>query len=83
MHGINDSFTYESPEWIMRKLADYAFMLKDYKHALSTYETVKRDYVGSERFNKYQAGAQVHGASHILGNDWNYRSFGGFKQRSL
>ena len=42
----------------MRKLADHAFMLRDYRFAMSTYETVKKDFQGVEKYNKYLAGVQ-------------------------
>ena len=52
-------FSGDSPEFLMRKLADYSFMLKDYKFALSTYETVKKDFQSSPQYLKYYAGVQV------------------------
>ena len=52
-------FSADSPEFLMRKLADYSFMLKDYKFAASTYETIKKDFQGSPKFAKYLAGVQV------------------------
>ena len=55
----NVLFSRDSPEFLMRKLADYSFMLKDYKFALSTYETVKKDFQSSPKYSKYHAGVQV------------------------
>ena len=63
-------FSSDSPEFLMRKLADYAFMLKDYKFAASTYETVKKDFQGSPKYSKYLAGVQVLFKTNDLGNDW-------------
>lgn len=53
-------FSGDSPEFVMRKLADYAFMLKDYKYALSIYDTVKKDFQSSPKYLKYYAGVQVY-----------------------
>jgi hypothetical protein len=51
-------YHYNTPEAQMRKLADYAFMLRDYKFAYSIYDTVKKDF-SSDKEWKYTAGAQV------------------------
>ena len=46
----------ESPEAIMRQLADYAVILRDYKLAQSTYETVRSDFAHDKAWI-YHAGA--------------------------
>ena len=51
-------YAYNTPEAQMRKLADYAFMLRDYKFAHSVYDTVKKDFSADKAW-KYYAGAQV------------------------
>lgn len=51
-------FPFASPEMIMRKLGDFAFMIRDYKYAQSVYESVKKDFSTSEKFVKFFAGAQ-------------------------
>ncbi|KAJ3048861.1 Trafficking protein particle complex 8 [Rhizophlyctis rosea] len=51
-------FPYNGPEFIMRRLADYCFMLRDYKAALSTYDAVRKDFQASEKYVKYLAGVQ-------------------------
>lgn len=50
-------YPYAAPEAQMRKLADYAFMLHDYKFAYTIYDTVRRDYA-TEKTYKYHAGTQ-------------------------
>lgn len=50
-------YPYAAPEAQMRKLADYAFMLRDYKFAYTIYDTVRRDYA-TEKAYKYHAGTQ-------------------------
>jgi hypothetical protein len=51
-------YPHTSPEAQMRKLADWAFMLRDYKFASSVYETLKKDFA-SDKAWKYYGGAQV------------------------
>ncbi|KAF9320941.1 Trafficking protein particle complex 8 [Podila horticola] len=59
MAGPNGGVIYPhaAPEAQMRKLADWAFMLRDYKFASSVYETAKKDYA-SDKAWKYYGGAQ-------------------------
>lgn len=66
----------------MRKLADFAFMIRDYKFAHTIYDTVRRDYATDKAF-KYHAGTQVKGKREgedvdslltfweSIGNDWH------------
>ncbi|KAG0199180.1 Trafficking protein particle complex 8 [Mortierella sp. GBA30] len=50
-------YPHASAEAQMRKLADWAFMLRDYKFASSVYETVKKDFAADKAW-KYYGGAQ-------------------------
>ncbi|KAF7724948.1 Trafficking protein particle complex 8 [Apophysomyces ossiformis] len=50
-------YPYAAPEAQMRKLADFAFMIRDYKFAHAIYDTVRRDYA-TEKAYKYHAGTQ-------------------------
>ncbi|CAI2163877.1 1745_t:CDS:10 [Funneliformis geosporum] len=50
-------YAHNTPEAQMRKLADYAFMLRDYKFAYSVYDSVKKDFSADKAW-KYYAGAQ-------------------------
>ncbi|KAJ3109249.1 Trafficking protein particle complex 8 [Phlyctochytrium planicorne] len=52
-------YSYNSQELILRKLADYSFMLRDYRFAYSVYETVRKDFQGNDRALKHYAGSQV------------------------
>ncbi|RGB32937.1 ER-golgi trafficking TRAPP I complex 85 kDa subunit-domain-containing protein [Rhizophagus diaphanus] len=54
---VNPIYAYNTPEAQMRKLADYAFMLRDYKFAHSVYDTVKKDFSADKAWKCY-AGAQ-------------------------
>ncbi|KAG4302629.1 hypothetical protein PCANB_001141 [Pneumocystis canis] len=51
------SYPSSSPEAQLRKLADYAFMLHDWKLAQSVYELLKKDFLDDNAW-KYYAGAQ-------------------------
>lgn len=57
--GVNTLtiYPFSAPEAQMRKLADYAFMLRDYKFAHTIYDTVRRDYA-TEKTYKYHASTQ-------------------------
>ncbi|KAG5518754.1 hypothetical protein PMAC_002723 [Pneumocystis sp. 'macacae'] len=50
------SYPPSSPEAQLRKLADYAFMLHDWKFAQSIYELIKKDFFDDNAW-KYYAGA--------------------------
>ncbi|QSL66793.1 hypothetical protein MERGE_001179 [Pneumocystis wakefieldiae] len=51
------SYDVSSPEARLRKLADYAFMLRDWKFAQSIYELLKKDFFNDKAW-KYYAGSQ-------------------------
>ncbi|KAI8149716.1 ER-golgi trafficking TRAPP I complex 85 kDa subunit-domain-containing protein [Fennellomyces sp. T-0311] len=57
--GVNQLtvYPYSAPEAQLRKLADYAFMIHDYKFAHTIYDTVRRDYATDKAY-KYHAGTQ-------------------------
>lgn len=57
----------DTPEAIMRKLADYAFMLRDFKLAQSTYELLRSDFSNDKAW-KYYAGANEMAAISTLLN---------------
>lgn len=46
----------DAPEALMRKLADYAFMLRDFRLASSTYDLLRSDF-NNDKAWKYYAGA--------------------------
>ncbi|KAI8984692.1 ER-golgi trafficking TRAPP I complex 85 kDa subunit-domain-containing protein [Mycotypha africana] len=56
-HGVHQLMVYphNTPEAQLRKLADYAFMLRDYKFAYTIYDTVRRDFA-TEKAYAYHAG---------------------------
>ena len=54
--AVRGVYLSETPEHLMRKLADYAFMLRDYRLAQTVYDMLRTDY-GNDKALKYQAGA--------------------------
>ncbi|KAJ9604270.1 hypothetical protein H2200_011104 [Cladophialophora chaetospira] len=54
--SLQGTYRYDAPESLLRKLADYAFMLRDYKLAASTYELLRSDYSNDKAW-KHLAGA--------------------------
>ncbi|KAE8313326.1 ER-golgi trafficking TRAPP I complex 85 kDa subunit-domain-containing protein [Aspergillus transmontanensis] len=52
-HGF---YKPDVPEAILRKMADFAFMLRDWKLSASTYELLRSDYANDKAW-KYHAGA--------------------------
>lgn len=57
----------DTSEAIMRKLADYAFMLRDFKFAQSTYDLLRTDFSNDKAW-KYYAGANEMAAISTLLN---------------
>jgi hypothetical protein len=57
----------DTPEAVMRKLADYAFMLRDFKLAASTYDLLRADF-DTDKAWKYYAGANEMAAISTLMN---------------
>lgn len=55
----------DTPEAIMRKLADFAFMLRDWKLAMSTYDLLRGDFQNDKAW-KYHAAANEMAALALL-----------------
>lgn len=58
-------YAADTPEAIMRKLADYAFMLRDWKLSMSTYELLRSDFSNDKAW-KYHAAANEMAALTLL-----------------
>ncbi|KAF2771389.1 hypothetical protein EJ03DRAFT_243973, partial [Teratosphaeria nubilosa] len=56
----------DAPEAVMRKLADYAMMLRDYKLAQSTYEILCQDYKSDKAWRYYAGANEMAAASALL-----------------
>ncbi|KAI9783427.1 MAG: hypothetical protein M1816_001401 [Peltula sp. TS41687] len=54
--GFQGFYRPDAPEAIIRKLADYAFMLRDWKLAYTTYDMLRADFQTDKAW-KYYAGA--------------------------
>lgn len=63
LHGF---YRPDAPEAIMRKLADYAFMLRDWKLAQSTYELLRTDYNNDKAWKYHAAANEVAALSTLL-----------------
>ncbi|KAI9675168.1 MAG: hypothetical protein M1829_003528 [Trizodia sp. TS-e1964] len=53
---VQQFYRPEAPEAVMRKLGDFAFMLRDWKLAQGVYDLLRTDYSNDKAW-KYQAGA--------------------------
>jgi len=56
----------DAPEALMRRLADYCFMLRDTKLALSTYEVLCTDFNNDKAWQHYAAAAEMAAFSALL-----------------
>lgn len=54
--SLQNQYRWDTPESFLRKMADFATMLRDYKLAASTYELLRSDYSNDKAW-KYLAGA--------------------------
>lgn len=54
--SVHNFYAPESPEATLRKMADFSFMLRDWKLAASTYDMIRSDF-GNDKAWKYHAGA--------------------------
>ena len=58
----------DAPEAVMRKLADYAFILRDYKLAYSTYDLLRSDYNHDKAWRYYAGANEMTAISLLIGN---------------
>lgn len=56
----------DAPEALMRKLADYSMMLRDYKLALSTYEILCQDFKNDKAWRYYAGANEMAAISSLL-----------------
>lgn len=54
-YDMSGFYRAEAPEAIMRKLADYAFMLRDWKLAQSTYDLLRSDFSDAKAWKHHAA----------------------------
>lgn len=56
----------DAPEAIMRRLADYCFMLRDWKLALSTYDILRTDFQNDKAWRHYAGAAEMAALSTLM-----------------
>jgi trafficking protein particle complex subunit 8 len=56
----------DAPEALMRKLADYSFMLRDWKLALSTYDILRTDFNNDKAWRHYAGAAEMAALSALM-----------------
>lgn len=56
----------DSPEALLRKLADYSFMLRDWKLALSVYDTLRTDFQDDKAWRHYAGAAEMAALSALM-----------------
>lgn len=54
--ALQGFYRFDAPEAILRKMADYSVMLRDYRLAATTYELLRSDF-NNDKAWRYQAGA--------------------------
>ncbi|KAJ1946342.1 hypothetical protein GGF37_001222 [Kickxella alabastrina] len=59
-------FRYDSPEAMMRQLADYSFMLKDFRFAQSVYQVARRDFLAEKAWKCYAGAQEMVGLSKLM-----------------
>ncbi|KAF2458995.1 ER-golgi trafficking TRAPP I complex 85 kDa subunit-domain-containing protein, partial [Lineolata rhizophorae] len=62
-HGV---YRPDAPEAVMRKLADYAFMLRDFRLAHSTYEVLRGDFGNDKAWRHYAGAAEMCALTSLL-----------------
>lgn len=64
-YDVQGFYRPETPEAIMRRLADFAFMLRDWKLAMSTYDLLRTDFQNDKAW-RYHAAANEMAALALL-----------------
>lgn len=64
------SYAFNTPEGQLRKLADFAFMLRDYKLAYTTYDLLKRDFHNDKAWSHLAASQEMAAVSFLMYNDY-------------
>ncbi|KAL8873888.1 MAG: hypothetical protein Q9174_000717 [Haloplaca sp. 1 TL-2023] len=59
-------YSPESPEAIMRQLADYALMLRDFKMAYSTYDNLRADFSNDKAWTYHASASEFSVVSYLL-----------------
>jgi hypothetical protein len=64
--NVQGFYKPDTPEAIMRRLADYCFMLRDWKLALSTYEILRTDFQNDKAWRHYAGASEMAALSALM-----------------
>ena len=64
--SLQGYYRSDTPEALMRKLADFSFMLRDFKLAQSTYEFLRSDFNNDKAWKHYAAASEMAAISLLL-----------------
>ncbi|EKD03504.1 hypothetical protein A1Q2_02222 [Trichosporon asahii var. asahii CBS 8904] len=67
-NAIKGYYPVNSPDGLSRRLADFAFMLRDYRYAAGVYDSLRRDYVQDKAWRYAAAANEMVGLSQLLSN---------------
>lgn len=65
-NALQGFYRPDTPEALMRKLADYAFMLRDWKLAQSTYELLRSDFSNDKAWRYHAAANEMAAVSTLM-----------------
>ena len=68
--GLTLSYPVAAIETLSRRLADTAFMLRDYKFAASVYDSLRRDYAQDRAWRYAAAATEMYGLSLLLSHTY-------------
>lgn len=64
---VTNEYSKASPELVTRKLADWAFMLRDYKYAYMTYDISKKDFLAHKAWTFLASVQEMAAISLLMG----------------
>ena len=59
------TYSPESPEYVMRQLADFAFMLRDFKLAYNTYDIIRSDFAHDKAWAHHAAANEMAATTYL------------------
>lgn len=64
--AASGAYPQESPEFTMRQLADYSFMLRDFKLAYSTYDLIRSDFAHDKAWAHHAAANEMSATTYLI-----------------
>ena len=64
--AASGTYPPESPEFTMRQLADYSFMLRDFKLAYSTYDLIRSDFAHDKAWAHHAAANEMSATTYLI-----------------